>query len=199
MRRSFTISILFAVAFASTSLAQTAETGQKQFETRCAGCHGTDGGGGDHGPGIIDVRRPRASTPEAVRELIRKGIPEAGMPGLTLPDADLDAIAAFIGSLKALAIERNLPGDVAAGERFFFGKGKCVGCHMVGGRGGILGPELSNLGRERRVAQIEQALLSPGTRRSKAASVQTTDGRTLRRLAQNENNLQLQLPDLARN
>jgi len=67
---------------------------------------------------------------------------------------------------------------------------------MVGGRGGILGPELSNLGRERRVAQIEQALLSPGTRRSKVASVQTTDGRTLRGLVKNENNFDLQLQDL---
>ena len=33
---------------------------------------------------------------------------------------------------------------------------------MVHGRGGILGPDLSAIGRDRRPAQIEQALREPG-------------------------------------
>ena len=36
--------------------------------------------------------------------------------------------------------------DVAGGEAIFWGKGTCGGCHMVKAKGGILGPDLSNLG-----------------------------------------------------
>ena len=51
--------------------------------------------------------------------------------------------------------------NAAAGESFFFGKGNCVSCHLVKGRGGILGPDLTNLGRDSRLARIELALRNP--------------------------------------
>ena len=57
-------------------------------------------------------------------------------------------------------------GDAAAGEAFFTGKGNCSSCHMVRGRGGILGPDLSNLARGRTVEQIEAALADPSARPS---------------------------------
>ena len=52
---------------------------------------------------MIDVRRPRATSQEAVRELIRKGIPEAGMPAFPLADVELNAIATFFMTLKTPA------------------------------------------------------------------------------------------------
>ena len=48
---------------------------------------------------------------------------------------------------------------------------------MIQGRGGVLGPDLSNLGRERRLAQIEQALHSPGGS-NRVVSVRTQDNRS---------------------
>src|SRR5437868_4431803 len=136
------------------------QTGKAQYQARCVGCHGEDGSGGGHGPNIVDVRRPRATTKEAVRDLIRKGIPGGGMPAFALPDAELDAIATYVMALKAPATGASAPGDAAAGERVFAAKA-CASCHMVRGRGGILGPDLSNIGRDRSPAQIEQALREP--------------------------------------
>src|SRR6185436_850566 len=92
------------------------------------------------------------------------------------------------------------PGDADLGERFFTGAGNCSSCHMVRGRGGVLGPDLSNLGRERRVLQIERALREPGTvppptgggrggasaPSFKAVSVRLRDGRIIRGLAKYE-------------
>ena len=37
----------------SLALAQNADPGRQTFVTRCAGCHGTDGNGGELGPNIV--------------------------------------------------------------------------------------------------------------------------------------------------
>ncbi len=204
MRR--VVSFLFSVALITVSAtAQTLEAGKKQYEARCVGCHGSDGAGGGHGPSILDIRRPRATTKEALRNLILKGIPDAGMPGFPMPDAEVDAIIAYLDFLKAPVAEHPVAGDVAAGERFFAGKGNCSSCHMVRGRGGILGPDLSNLGLERKLRQIEQALKDPGAAPAtpgprggdaplyKAVSVRMRDGRTIRGLAKYESPFDLGL------
>ncbi len=205
---------LFSAAlFAASAGAQTLDAGKKQFEARCVGCHGSDGAGGGHGPSFLDVRRPRATSKEALRDLIRKGIPDAGMPPSPMSDAEADAIVAYVDLLKAPAAEHPVAGDAAAGERFFAGKGNCSSCHMLRGRGGILGPDLSNLGRERKLGQIEQALKDPGAAPAnpafgggggggprggaapsfKAVSVRLRDGRTLRGLAKYESAFDLGL------
>src|SRR2546428_120424 len=59
--------------------------GKTQFEARCAGCHGANGEGGEHGPNMVDSRHPRARSPEGLREIIRSGILDAGMPASRIP------------------------------------------------------------------------------------------------------------------
>src|SRR5436189_2745814 len=152
-----TLLLTFCGTFLLTAgSAQTNGIGKAQYQARCVGCHGEDGSGGGHGPNIVAVRQPRATTKDAVRDLIRKGIPGAGMPPFALPDAELDAIATYVMALKAPAAGSAAPGDAVAGERVFAAKA-CVSCHMVRGQGGILGPDLSNLGHDRTAAQIEHA------------------------------------------
>ena len=186
--------------------AQTSDAGRKAYEARCVGCHGADGTGGGHGPGIVDIRRPRAASKEALRDLIRRGIPEAGMPPMAIPDAELDAIVAYVDLLKMPAADNPAPGDAAAGERFFTGQGQCSTCHMVRGRGGLLGPDLTNLARERKTPQIELALREPGARPSggrnalspmyKVISVRLRDGRALRGFAKYESPFDIGLVSL---
>src|SRR5438034_11703654 len=38
---------------------------------------------------------------------------------------------------------------------FFFGKGQCASCHMISGAGAAIGPDLSNVGREMTVDEIQ--------------------------------------------
>ena len=149
-----------------------------------------------------------------MRNLIIKGIPDGGMPAFKMPDSQADAIAAYVMTLKKPAAGANCrhrrPGDPAAGERFFAGKGNCASCHMVRGRGGVLGPDLSNIGRDRSPAQIEQALRDPGAAPAtpagrggrggrgaapsyRAVTVRLRDGQTLRGIAKNESTFDLQL------
>ena len=128
------------------------------------------------------------------------------MPAFPVPDAELDAIVSYVSALKAPAADNPSAGDAMAGERFFTGKGNCSSCHMVRGRGGILGPDLSNLGRERKTPQIERAIREPGVRRKstgeddaqsfKAVSLRMRDGRTLRGLAKYESPFDLGVQSL---
>src|SRR5438270_11304769 len=127
------MSRFLAVAF-SMGLLASAEDGKRQYQARCVGCHGEDGSGGGHGPAIVEVRRPRATTREAVRSVILKGIPEGGMPAFQIPEAEADSIAAFVMELKQPAGgAAGAAGDANAGERIFAAK-QCGTCHMVRGR-----------------------------------------------------------------
>jgi PQQ-dependent dehydrogenase (methanol/ethanol family) len=181
------IVVLLALAAAPGAGAQTLEAGKRAYEARCVGCHGADGAGGAHGPGIVDIREPRAASRQALRELIRRGIPGAGMPSFALDDPELEAIVTYLGVLKSPAADHPTAGDPVAGERFFTASGNCASCHTVRGRGGILGPELSNLARERRTSQIERALREPGGSRSfRTVLLNMRDGTTLRGLAKYE-------------
>src|ERR1700722_2357544 len=64
--------------------AQTpADTGRQVFVGRCAGCHGSDGNGGELGPGIA-TRMPARSDQE-LTTVIGQGLPAAGMPAFPSP------------------------------------------------------------------------------------------------------------------
>src|SRR5215469_13464753 len=111
------IAITFSAAAAR---AQTADAGKRAYQARCVGCHGEDGSGGGHGPAIVDLPRPRAVTRDELRRLILNGIPDRGMPAFKMPDAEADAIAAYVITFKrpaATAAVVAAPGDAAAGER----------------------------------------------------------------------------------
>ena len=181
--------------------AQDLNSPRTQFESRCAGCHGADGAGGEHAPSIVDTGRRGGESARrpSLRDTIQNGIPEGGMPAFSLTDNELNAIVAYVNSLRAPASEHPTPGDVSAGQAFFMGKGNCSSCHMIQGEGGILGPDLTSIGRERRLAQLTQALHNPDALHTpgyRVVSVRLRDGRTLRGLAKNESNYDLQLLDL---
>ncbi len=193
MARIFTLAIYVSMYYAA---AQTADAGKRPYQARCVGCHGEDGTGGGHGPNIVDVRRSRATSLEAVRSLILKGIPDGGMPAFRISEEEAGAIAAYVMTLKQPASAAAPEGNAAAGDRFFAGKGNCSACHTVRGHGGILGPDLSNIGRDRTLLQIEQALRNPGS--SSAPSYRTVtlrlrNGETIRGIAKNESAFDLQL------
>jgi putative heme-binding domain-containing protein len=76
-----------------------------------------------------------------------------------------------------------LKGDAAKGRELFFKAGglQCATCHRVSGTGGILGPDLTQVGGKFSRAQILESLLEPSkTVDPKYATylVETTDGRT---------------------
>src|SRR5437667_9980112 len=79
---------LAGLLVSSIAAAQDTDAGRQTFVTRCAGCHGTDGNGGELGPNIA-VRLP-FRTDQELAGVVRDGLPAAGMPAfasLTGPEA----------------------------------------------------------------------------------------------------------------
>ena len=52
-------------------------------------------------------------------------------------------------------------GDRANGEALFFGRAACATCHIVNGRGGRLGPELSRIGSSRSPEFVRDKIRNP--------------------------------------
>jgi mono/diheme cytochrome c family protein len=136
--------------------AASAQDGKQLFASLCAGCHGADATGGERGPTIIGRPGARIRSEDEIREIIRKGSPQGGMPAFNLPAKRIQLIAGFVHSLRPAARDTAPAGDVAAGESFFQGKGNCTACHRVNGRGGWIGPDLSEVGAKSSLPEIEK-------------------------------------------
>jgi alcohol dehydrogenase (cytochrome c) len=78
--------------------AQVPEAGHRQFDARCAVCHGGDAMGGEHGPAIVG--RLAALDNAQLATLIRQGLPNRGMPSFDLPDEELRDLVTFLGTLR---------------------------------------------------------------------------------------------------
>src|SRR5687767_559429 len=91
--------VVFCLLFATSATAQTSDPGRLVYASRCAGCHGSTGGGGELGPSI--VTRVPSRTDEELTSVIRQGLPTAGMPASpNLTDAELGDLIRFLRTLR---------------------------------------------------------------------------------------------------
>ncbi|HEX5413331.1 MAG TPA: PQQ-binding-like beta-propeller repeat protein [Terriglobia bacterium] len=180
-------SLIFATGPAQSRVA----AGRAAFETNCAICHGADATGGERGPSLMGAGRSKAQ----ILNTIRKG-KAGGMPAFHLPPKEESAVVDFVYSLNAAAGSSRIAGNAAAGKAYFWGKGGCGNCHMIYGRGGVKGPDLTTPGGRLTLRRLEKALISPGeTPGYQVVSVQLKDGSALRGFARNESSYDLQLQD----
>ena len=173
-----------------------AAEGRKLYNRDCTICHGLEGTVGDRAPALAGDRRFLRSSAEELYDAIRNGIRGTGMPPSPLADAEVQNVVAYIRSLRAPAADTVVAGDSERGAAVFWGKGDCGRCHMVRGRGGILGPDLSNIGGERRPAALRDALTRSGRRLPRGyrpAKIRMRDGRAIEGLVKNEDSFSLQV------
>jgi putative heme-binding domain-containing protein len=176
---------------------QAIAAGKGLFVTSCAGCHGPSGEGG-RGPNLHDRGAWHPLDDEGMFLTIRNGIPGADMPPTKLPDDQLWQIVAFVKSLTAPAIETKPAGNPESGEALFWGKGECGNCHRIRGKGGVLGPDLSNVGAIRSIEKLREAILNPdadGFRGYRAVTATLKSGESIRGVARNYTNYSLQILD----
>jgi len=143
---------------------QTVAEGKAAYDKNCVSCHGANGTAGERAPAIVltgmtTALRSQLSESQ-IRGIIHDGIPDTQMPawGGKLSDDDIGKIVAYIHALRGPALDSPWPGDPARGEQVFWGKGECGTCHMIYGRGGVVGPDLSNIAAIRKAAAISDAL-----------------------------------------
>ncbi len=100
----------FLMLSASLLPGQDLDSGRRQFESRCAGCHGGDGNGGELGPPIVE-RLPSHDDKE-LAGIIRQGFPNRGMPAFKLTDQEMGQLIAFARTLNQPPKEAAIPGKV---------------------------------------------------------------------------------------
>jgi putative heme-binding domain-containing protein len=170
--------------------------GQKVYMGSCSGCHGATGEGG-RGPNLRDGRLIRRSTDFQVMNTIKKGVPGSDMPPTNLPDERVWELVAFVRAMGAPASEAAVAGNPAHGEEVYRSAG-CANCHAINGRGGALGPDLTNIGATRSYGVLKESVEKPGERLAtgyQPVTVTTKDGRTLSGMVKNYTNYDLQMTD----
>lgn len=172
--------------------------GEKAFNEGCAVCHG-QGGQGGRGPNLAHGRVMwHTLSDEATYKRIKEGVPSGGMPPTPGSDEKLWQLTAYVVALRAPAAESPQTGDAALGKTLFWGKAGCNECHSILGKGGKIGPDLSDAGGSRSTAILRMAIEDPGSNGSKGfekAHVVLKSGKTLDGVLKNRNNYSLQMLD----
>jgi putative heme-binding domain-containing protein len=144
--------------------------GSSLFRGNCSPCHGLNAGGGGRGPNLRSGLWIHGGSDAAIFRTISQGVAGTEMPANSFEDSETWALVAYLRSVS-VASQTPVAGDPAQGERIFFGKAACVQCHMVKGRGGRLGPDLSRVGAARSAAYLTESIREP----DKSLSLGMTD------------------------
>jgi putative heme-binding domain-containing protein len=193
---SFAVSLTIAVAAqtpASIAPLRTAASadiaaGRRIFESQCAWCHGTEGTGGT-GPSLQRATLRNAANDKALVDIVRNGLPGTEMPGFTslLTERTAWQTAAYVRSLGRVAA-RPIPGDARRGAALYESAG-CGSCHVVAGRGTMIGPELTSIGTLRGPSHLRDSLVNPAATHPTGYLVvraTTNAGRVVRGIRLNE-------------
>lgn len=136
------------------------ERGHQFFANNCGICHGFNAQGGDKGPNLNNGQFRHGSGDADLFNTITRGIPGTVMPASALPAEQVWAMITFLRS-KVVAARAQIGGNAQAGEKTFWSSDKCAHCHMVNGRGGLLGPDLSRIGAMRTVEYLTGKIRNP--------------------------------------
>lgn len=129
--------------------------------------------------------------------VVDAGVPGTGMPSFhSLGASGIKSVVSYLRTLQGAGKSGTLPGHPKKGESIFFARSGCSECHMVGGKGGFLAPDLSSYARTRSADEIREAIQSPDSARKaseKTVMAITRDGGKYAGIVRNEDNFSLQL------
>jgi cytochrome c oxidase cbb3-type subunit 3 len=195
--------------------AKVAKLGEYQFRSNCAFCHGLGAKGGGRGPDLTRGQKHHGNTDAEIFHNIHDGIAGTAMPaatnggiGVGMSDEEIWQVVTYLRSVekKATAAET---GDAARGKDLFYKGAACGTCHMVNGKGGRLGPDLSTTGASRSVEYLTESVRVPSRRLGlglaeplkdysqeyETAVVVTPDGTLVEGVILNEDSFTVQMMD----
>lgn len=188
--------------------------GEFQFRSNCAFCHGLGARGGGRGPDLTRAKKRHGDSDGEMFHNIHEGIAGTAMPaaigsiGVGLTDEEIWQVIAYLRSIQAKASSAP-PGSAAHGKELFYGTTGCASCHMIEGKGGRLGPDLTSTGSARSTDYIIDSIRNPSRRLAQGileamkefsqqyetVNVVTADGQRFVGVVLNEDNFTLQMMD----
>jgi putative heme-binding domain-containing protein len=194
---------------------KAAKAGEYEFRINCALCHGLGARGGGRGPDLTRAQKKHAHSDADMFQIISNGIPGTAMPangtngqGVGMTDEEIWQIITYIRSQEVKASVKPL-GNAAHGKDLFYGDANCSLCHMVEGKGGRLGPELTGVGGSRTHEAIIDSVRNPSRRLAwgltestkefpqeyESVTVVTADGKEIKGVTLNEDGFSVQIMD----
>ena len=136
------------------------EMGRRSYEGRCAHCHGQMGEGG-RGAVLNRGRFRHGGSDRALFTTIRSGVPNTEMAGVrNLPDREIWRLVAYVQQLGRQGVTEVSAGDATLGA-VVYQKSGCAACHTIVGAGGLVGPELTDIGSRRALRHLRQSIVDP--------------------------------------
>jgi cytochrome c oxidase cbb3-type subunit III len=195
--------------------AKAAKAGESEFRINCALCHGLGARGGGRGPDLTRAHKKHVHSDAEMFQVISKGIPGTAMPangtngqGVGMTDEEIWQIITYIHSQEVKAPAQQA-GNVKHGKELFYGDANCSLCHMVEGKGGRLGPDLSSVGGSRTREALIDSVRNPSNKLAwglteptkefpqeyESVTAVTADGKEIKGVTLNEDGFSVQVMD----
>jgi cytochrome c oxidase cbb3-type subunit III len=195
--------------------AKAAKAGEFQFRINCALCHGLGARGGGRGPDLTPAIKKHTHSDAEMFQVISNGIPGTAMPangtngqGVGMTDEEIWQIITYIRSQEVKA-PAQASGNAGHGKDLFYGDANCSTCHMVEGKGGRLGPELTSVGGSRTREAIIDSVRNPSRRLAwglteatkefpqeyESVTAVTADRKEIKGVTRNEDSFSVQIMD----
>jgi cytochrome c oxidase cbb3-type subunit 3 len=197
---AFTLHAQQATSANQSAASSRTSQGRTLFTANCAACHGADAHGGERGPDLTASEAQQLPDSDLTR-IIQHGL-AGGMPSFrALAPEKIKAIVDYlrVQQGRGPVVPLDLPGSKPAGESLFFGKAQCSACHMVNGKGGFIGSDLSLYGSHESSDQIRGLITDPQNKlpaQSNATTVVTRSGETVTGIVRSNDNFSISLQTL---
>lgn len=197
--------------------AKAAKAGEYEFRINCAFCHGLGGRGGGRGPDLSKALKRHGSSDADLFHTISNGVAGTAMPangtngqGVGMTDDEIWQIITYIRSIEVKAPATS-SGDVAHGKQLFENDANCSTCHMISGKGGRIGPDLTGAAVSRTTNALIESVRNPSqhlawglteatkefAQEYRSVSVVTAEGKQIKGVTLNEDQFTVQMMDLA--
>jgi putative heme-binding domain-containing protein len=183
-QRLFAVGALEAILFLSAALIpargqdknplakdpNAAKLGEFEFRANCAFCHGLGARGGGRGPDLTRVQKKHGNSDTDIFRTISEGVPGTAMPpngatqqGVGMTEEEIWQVVSYIRSVQLKSSPQGT-GNAVRGKELFSGSAACATCHMMEGKGGRLGPDLTATSSARSVDYIVDSVRNPSHR-----------------------------------
>lgn len=194
---------------------KAAKLGEFQFRVNCSFCHGLGAQGGGRGPDLTRAQKRHGNKDEDLFRTISFGVAGTAMPangtttqGVGMTDEEIWQVITYIRSVQVKAPAQP-EGNAARGKELFYGTSACGTCHMVAGKGGRLGPDLTATGSARSFDYLVDSVRNPSRRLAQgvfeaakefpqeyeSVTVVTADGKKYLGVVLNEDDFTVQMMD----
>lgn len=195
--------------------AKVAKLGEYQFRINCAFCHGLNARGGGRGPDLTKAQKKHGNSDGDLFRTVSQGVPGTAMPagvnggiGVGMTEEEIWQVITYIRSVQVKAPLVPI-GNAEHGKELFHRSARCGTCHMVEGKGGRLGPDLTAAGSMRSAESLVDSVRNPSRRLAQGVkeaakefpqeyetvTVTAADGKKITGVTLNEDSFSLQMMD----